>query len=456
MNENFLLTTSLAQRLFHNCAETLPIIDYHNHLDVGDLARDRAYENLTQLWVRNDPYKHRAMRICGVPEQVITGPSDDRTLYDAWMQVLPRLLGNPLYDWSVLEMQRIFGISLMPGHTDPDALWRQASERLREPGFTVRGLLKRFGVAYLAPCVPALGDPAPLANLPGAAPSLRGDGLLCPDSDVRQRLAELTGVTIDTLAGYAAALRRRLDVFAAAGCLVADHALDNGFGYRPEDGTNEQRFARLLAGQELPQAERDALASAVLRILAGEYARRGWLMQLHLGAQRATSTRLRRLAGPAGGFAGIGCGWDMGALARMLDDWEQAPAGLPRIVLFPLNPADNTVMAVLSGSFPGDGASAQVQLGPAWWWCDHRDGIRAVLEAVSDFGVLSTWIGMTTDSRSPLSFVRHEYFRRVLCEWIGERVRVGALPAAESALQPLVEALCYRNAQQIILQNGEV
>lgn len=451
MNDNTMLNTALAQRLYHDCAQVLPIVDYHNHLAIEDLAENRNYENLTQLWIRNDPYKHRAMRICGVPEQSITGSKDDKALYDTWMQVLPRLLGNPLYDWSILEMQQVFGFNLVPGKSNADSLWEQANDCLQRPEFSARGLLEHFGVEYAAPCASALDDLSPLEGIEHIVPSLRGDDLLFPNKDTIAKLEERTGSAIKSLENYIEVVKGRLDVFATAGCKVADHALDNGFHYYSKGEWSESCFAAVCQGVTIPQKEREALASEILRVLAGEYARRGWLMQLHLGAQRYTSSRLRTLAGPAGGFAGIGSGWDMQALSKMLDDFEQSGGGLPHIVLFPLNPADNAAMAVLSGSFPGDGVTAQVQLGPAWWWCDHRDGMRAVLESVASFGVLSTWIGMTTDSRSPLSFVRHGYFRRVLCSWISEQVKAGALPAAESDLRVLVEAVCCRNAQKILV-----
>ena len=192
------------------------------------------------------------------------------------------------------------------------------------------------------------------------------------------------------------------------------------------------------------------LTSDILRFLAGAYARRGWTMQLHIGAQRNTSTRLRTIAGPAGGFAGIGSGCDVSSLTGMLDDFEQGPHGLPRVILFTLNPADNAVMSVLSGSYSQDGIIGKVQQGPAWWWCDHLYGMREVFESISASGVLSTFIGMTTDSRSLLSFVRHEYFRRALCGWIGEKAARGEFPAEESLLKTLVENVCYRNAKNVV------
>lgn len=450
MDENFLLNTPVSRRLYHECAAELPIIDYHNHLCVADLAGGRKYENLAQLWVVSDPYKHRAMRICGVEEKYITGGAADYEKYEAWMSTLPRLIGNPLYDWSVLEMKRIFDLELDPETADAERIWEDTCRKLAGPDYSAPALLDRFHVEYAAPCASVAEELSGFLQFEHVAPSLRGDDMVNVTAEAIEKLSAAADMPVHNLEEYYAAIAERLQDFEEAGCKFADHALDHGFRYYRDDGWNARRFQDILRGMELPAEETGKLASDILRFLSSSYAKQGWTMQLHIGAQRFTSSRLRSMAGPAGGFAGIGSCCDVGSLTEMLDDFEQGMNGLPDIVLYTLNPADNAVMSVLSGSYSQDGRAGKVQQGPAWWWCDHLYGIREVLENISSFGVLSVFIGMTTDSRSILSFVRHEYFRRAFCGWLGEKVENGRITASWETLKKLVEDVCYDNARSRI------
>lgn len=437
MNEEFLLGTETARRLYHECVEHLPVVDYHNHLPVRELAENRNYGDLAELWLLNDPYKHRAMRICGVPEERITGSAGHYEKFRAWSETLPKLIGNPLFDWTALELKRGFGIDLPLNPANAERIWNEANGKLRP----AREWLTLFRVAYAAPCCSFTDDPAMFGFLPNVVPSLRGDDVttLSPG-----RVAEF-GAEIRSFAGLCTALAGRLDAFHRAGCRFADFSLDDGFRYDPS-GEPETLFRMFLAGDA---EARPRLISLLIRFLGVEYARRGWTLQLHIGAKRDTSARLRRLAGPAGGYAGIGSGCDAASVAALLDDMERS-GGLPRTILFPLNPSDNAVLAVLSGSFAEDGMAGKVQLGPAWWYCDHLNGMRAGFEASAAFGVLSAFPGMTTDSRSLLSFVRHEYFRRAFCGWVGEKVGRGEFPDDFESLKNLAEAVCCRNAETII------
>lgn len=450
MQEHFLLHTPLSQWLYHDCAKNLPIIDYHNHLSVEDLASGRNYENLARLWLLSDPYKHRAMRICGVEERYITGNAGDFEKMQAWMSVLPRLVGNPLYDWSVLEMKQAFGIELNPETIDCRELWQETNRMLSRRDYGATGLLSKFCVEYAAPCASAADDITDFFQLEYAAPSLRGDDMVNLSGREVEKLERAAGVPVHSLEDYFTAATGRIEEFHKAGCRFSDHALDDGFEYRSDDGKNEKRFQEVREGKPMTEEDQRRLSSHILRFLAGEYARKGWTMQLHIGARRFTSSRLRALAGPAGGFAGIGGGCDVKSLTQMLDEFEQGSYGLPKVILFTLNPADNAVMSVLSGSYSQDGVTGKVQQGPAWWWCDHLHGMREVFESVSSYGVLSAFVGMTTDSRSILSFVRHEYFRRALCGWIGDKVEKGELPDSPELLKKLVEAVCYNNAKKRI------
>ena len=453
MNENFLLTTPLAQRLYHECAEELPVIDYHNHLSVEDVIANRQFGDIAELWLLSDPYKHRAMRICGVEERLITGGASNFEKFEAWCRIFSGLVGNPLQHWSQMELARVFDIDLFLNAENARRIWDAANEKLKDQSLFARGILERFRVEYAAPCQMITDSPDKFMQLSRLAPSLRGDGILPLTKEFVERLGKSAGVAITSLDSLKAAFSKRMDEFHRAGCRFSDHDLDSGFRYDKDDGGNEKRFEKILRGEVLSEDDSARLCSHVLRMLGGEYALRGWVMQLHIGALRSTSSRLRGIAGPAGGFAGIGrCA--VAEVVSFLDDLEQG-AGLPRTILFTLNPADNAQLAILSGSFSEDGVAGKVQQGAAWWWCDHLGGIRGVLDSFSEFSVLSVFLGMTTDSRSPLSFVRHEYFRRVFCGWLGEKVQRGDFQSGFEDLRELVHRVCYQNVKDILVK-GEV
>ncbi|MGN0867455.1 MAG: glucuronate isomerase [Oligosphaeraceae bacterium] len=447
MRPDFLLTSSLSREIYQSI-EDLPLMDWHNHLSWQDLGEDRRYENLTQLWVTPDPYKHRAMRILGVPEEKITGQATDWERFQAWSAALPQLVGNPLYHWSRLELSRFFHIQEELTPESAERIWCQANERLGEAAFSARGLLRRMKVEYAAPCVTPGEDARALPEIPGVVPSFRGDDLLQPSGALWQKLARQAGRPLRTLEDFRQGVTPLLDALHRRGCRFADHALDGEFLYQSLRTTGETPLA---FGDEAPPPT-PALASAILRLLMEEYARRHWTVQLHLGALRSTSTRLRAVAGAAGGYAGIGRGWDLPGLAALLDDVEQSPQGLPECILYPLNPADCPPLANLSGAFPGDGLPGKVQLGPAWWWCDHIRGIRECLEASAAYGVLSVSLGMTTDSRSLLSFVRHEYYRRILASWLAEKAAKGEFPSRPETLAALAAKLSYGNIKEHLLR----
>ena len=459
IHEDFLLRSQTARRLFHEFARAAPVIDYHCHLDPRDLATDRRFDNIAQLWVTSDPYKHRAMRIAGVPESSITGNASDREKFDRWAATVPQTLGNPLHHWTALELKRYFDVEEPLSPTSAQRIWEACNARLAESGFTARGLLKQRGVQCVCTSDRLLDDlshHAVIAREGGALrvlPSLRSDDIVAVESPefpvwVR-RLGEATGGAITEYGAFLSAVGKQLDIFTAAGCRLADHGLDDFSYARTTDSDTAALFARRLGGEVLAATDAMRLRSGLLRHLGADYARRGWIMQLHLGAQRHTSSRLRRLAGPAGGYSGIGRACDVPSLIAWLDDMEDAGA-LPRTILYPLNPADFAPLAVLAGSFVADGVPGKLQLGPAWWFNDHAAGMRAQLEAISSYGLLSVFIGMTTDSRSLLSLVRHEYFRRVFCDWLGEQAVAGAMPSDEDELGALVRAVSCDNARRYL------
>ena len=448
MKPDFLLNSNLAKQLYEDIAKDLPIIDYHNHLSIQDIASDRVFKNVTELWLSLDPYKHRAMRILGIPEKYITGDATDFEKFEKWYQCLPRLIGNPLYDWSLMEFSKVFEIELYPFQRNANEIWEEVNEKLRT--LSAQKILEKFKIEYSAPCAMLLDSLEAFGEMRGVCPSLRADDVLTVRKEFVERLETITDVSIQSLEEFYQAVEIRLMQFKQKGCKYADQALDNGFVYFADDGNNELRFESILKGEALPDGERQYLFSEILRNLAGLYAKHGLTMQLHMGAQRTTSTRLRTIAGPAGGYAAIGHPVDVKGLTELLDDIEKQTHGLPKTLLFTLNPADNAVMSILTGSYSKDGVEAIVSQGPAWWWCDHYQGMEDMLNHFSSFGVLSTFIGMTTDSRSLLSFVRHNYFRRILCNWIGEKVLKGMLPDNIEILSDVIKNICYYNAKKTI------
>ncbi len=423
MNENFLLKSDGALRLYFEVAKDLPIIDFHNHIAVADIKTDKKYENIVDLWLNPDPYKHRLLRICGVDEHFITGDAEPFEKFQKYCEIFPFLAGNPVYDWSRMELSSVFGVTDAINAQNAKRIYDKANEMLRSPEFSNNGILNRFGIEYQSPVATLLED---LSSFDGktVAPSLRADDLLAPTDAFKSELSAKSGVAIVDDNTYLKAVGVILDRFSAKGCRFADHSLDAGFF---KDDANGKKTDLLVS-------------------LGNEYAKRGWTLLLHLNAKRNTSPRLLSIAGPAGGFAAAGESFNISALADLLGKMEQN-GGLPDTVLFPLNMSDQAPLAVLQGSFSENGTPSKVQLGPAWWWCDHKLGIENTLNSIASFGVVSQFIGMTTDSRSILSFVRHDYFRRLLCSWIDEQNVKGEWDMPFEIQENIIKKVCYENAK---------
>ena len=400
----------------YSWVRNLPIVDWHNHLDMRMLAEDKPLGSLYEVWVKTDPYKHRAMRICGEPERVITGDASEDEKWAAWKRTLPKLVGNPLFAWAKMEMAW---------------LGLDGAENISLAEWTPSKMLKRFNVEYLSPCVGA-GE---LEGLQTSDDRLRGTarGEVASKSEVPSPKSSFKVVPSLRMNAGDEVPVETLEKFHAAGCRVVDVSVDD---------------VSILA-------DAARWGHRALPTVAAYAAAHGWTMLLHMGARRETSSRLRAAAGPAGGFAGMRAPVDPAVVAAFLDRLEKENA-LPRTILMSLNPEAHASLAVLAGSFVEDGVPGKVQLGPAWWWCDHEEGIRDVLEKNAAYGVLSTFVGMTTDSRSLLSLVRHDYFRRVLCKWLAEKVASGSFPDDEALLRPLLENVCYVNAHAMFLQKGAI
>lgn len=448
MNSEFLLGNKIAKQLYEETAR-LSIIDYHNHLSIEDISNNKRFYDVYDLWIKPDPYKHRAMRMCGVEERYITGDASNEEKFLKWAEVLPKLQLNPLAHWSTMELECVFGVKEVLNAQNAKKIYEQCNLYLKNNMVTVGSLLDLFQVEYACPCQSLIDDISCFAENKRFSPSLRGDDIVLPSRSFLGRLEEVSKIKIKNLIDFEAALEKRLEDFRAVGCRFADHALDDGFIFYEDDSKNEQRFEALFSG-EISKEDQNRLSSYLLVRLATLYAKHNFVLQLHIGAQRYTSTRLRKCVGPAGGFAGIGNSVNVLALTRYLDTVESMEYGLPKILLFTLNPADNALVSALSGSYAKDNVNGLITQGPAWWWCDHKLGIIDMLENTATFSVLSNFIGMTTDSRSFLSFVRHDYFRRVLCDWLGEKYEKGEILCEWSSLRQIATDLCYNNVKKIL------
>ena len=417
----------------YSWVKDLPIIDWHNHLDMATLTEDRPLDSLYEAWVKTDPYKHRAMRICGEPERLITGDAPEAERWEAWKRTLPKLVGNPLFDWAKAELALV-GVFNAEKQSGGEAEWIRKLENVSLADWTPSKILRQVNAEIISPCVGKEGILS-TCRLWQVASRKSPSRRILPSL----RLSAGEEVSVEVL-----------EHFHAAGCRVVDVSVDD---------------VSILSSLVTRHSS--------LPLLAAFAASRNWTMLLHLGALRETSSRLRAVAGPAGGYAAMRAPVDPVAVAAFLNNLESTPnpfvaehannhknssslrlcvknpTCLPRTILLTLNPEAHAQLAVLSGSFTREGSPGHVQLGPAWWWCDHAYGVRDVLEKTAAYGVLSTFVGMTTDSRSILSLVRHDWFRRVFCRWVADKVAAGDFPDDKSLLKPLLEAVCYRNARRL-------
>ena len=449
MNEDFLLTTETAKTLFHQYAEDCPIIDYHNHLSPKDIYNRRRYENLAQIWLEGDHYKWRCMRVCGVEEEYITGPAPDYEKFLRFAEILPRLIGSPVYHWAHLELQRYFSIETpLTGETARE-IWDKTCRMLQGEGFDAVSLLDKMQVKVLCTTDdPAddlewhrklAGEDMPIKTLP----SFRPDRFLNIDQpawpEALRQLGERYGAIRDWQS-LCAALESSLDFFCEAGCRVTDHGFIH---FRYGSGDPAAVVEKALGGEALSEEEIAAYQGALLRFLAAEYEKRGLTMQLHLGPIRNNSPKLLASFGADAGGDSIGECTDPFRLGAFLSDLEGADR-LPKTILYNLNPAESEMLATMAVNFSSSGA--KVQYGAAWWLLDHIRGISAQIDNLMETGLLSGSVGMLTDSRSFTSFARHEYFRRILCEKLGALVERGEYPNDLKTLGAMVEDICWRNA----------
>lgn len=454
-DQNFLLTNDFAKMLYHIYAKSAPIIDFHCHIDPRDIAEDRKYDNITQVWLGGDHYKWRLMRANGVPEAYITGNAPDREKFQKFAEVMHKAAGNPVYQWAHLELRSYFNYHGELNGDTAEEVWQLCNEKLRT--LSVREMIYHYQVETVV----TTDDPSddlvwhkriaedPTCRVkvlpawrPDRAMNIHKDGF----TDYIARLSSVSGTEIRDLDSLFQALRARMDYFDSYGCRASDHGLER----TPIPATKEEAqkiFASALAGNTVCQADASRYQYVVLRFLAGEYCRRDWVMQLHLCATYGMNRTMQKAIGPDTGFDGIGASCNIENLAEFFNAQTEDNA-LGKVILYSLNPNDLDLLAVLIGSFQSGKSAGRMQLGAAWWFNDTLSGIRAQLTAVANNSLLGNFVGMLTDSRSFLSYARHEYFRRILCDMVGEWMERGVVAPDMEAWGKMVSDICYQNAKQ--------
>lgn len=457
IKDNFLLESLSARNLFHNYVSGLPIIDYHCHLSAEDIANDRQYNNISEAWLENDHYKWRLMRANGVDEKYCTGDAPAKAKFLKWAETIPHILGNPLYHWSHLEIKRYFDIDTLLSPSTAEAIWEKANEQLSLPGNTVQGLLRKVNVELIC----TTDDP--VDNLvyhrkiqetdPGfrVIPGFRPDMALNIDDNMSfNKYLDRLAVTAESDTGsydhFLLAMAKRIEYFNSHGCKISDHAFTS-LPQVYEFSLNDIRsiFNKARHGKSITAEESGKFKIAVLKELATLYCLNGWTMQFHLGALRNNSTRIYKSFGSDGGADSIGDDNQARGLASLLNSLDSENK-LPPCILYNLNPSYNEVIASMAGNFQSC-MTGKIQYGPAWWFLDNLEGIEKQLDTVASYGLLGRFVGMTTDSRSFLSFPRHEYFRRILCNVTGSKVEKGIYPDNKDMITDMVRNISYYNAK---------
>lgn len=456
MDRDFLLNSKTARMLFHEHADKMPILDYHCHINPEEIAKDRKFENITQVWLGGDHYKWRQMRSNGVEEKYITGDASDREKFQKWAETLEKAIGNPLYHWSHLELKKYFGYE---GHLcgrTAEEVWNLCNAKLQEDRMSVRNLIRQSNVTLLC----TTDDPADslewhkvIADDPEfevqVLPAWRPDKAMNiekPDyTEYLEKLGKAAELEIRTFADLKAALKKRMEFFDSYGCRASDHGLEYVMYVPASDETVEALFAKRLKGEELTKEEVLVFKTAFMIFVGREYHRLGWAMQLHYGCKRDNNTFRYSQLGPDTGYDCIDNYTPSAQLADFLNALN-ATDELPKTIIYSLNPNDNAVIGTILGCFQDAGVAGKVQQGSAWWFNDHKTGMIEQMTSLANLGLLGNFIGMLTDSRSFLSYTRHEYFRRILCELIGGWVENGEYPADMEVLGRMVEDISYRNA----------
>lgn len=458
LDENFLLSNETSVKLFHDYAKAMPIYDYHCHLNPKEIWENKKYKNITEIWLYGDHYKWRAMRSNGIDERYITGDASDYDKFIAWAETVSIAIGSPLYHWTHLELQRYFGIHEVLNEKNAASIWEKANDLINKEGFTTRDLIKRSNVKVIC----TTDDPLDSLEYHSKIKDLEGFSTVVlptfrPDKGIEinkepflewiENLGKVCKTSIDTYEKLLGAFEERVNFFHSQGCRLADHGME----YVPYAETNfkevSEIFAKKLAGQLITKEEEDKYKTNIFIFLGKLYSKLGWVMQLHTGAMRSNNTRMLQSIGVDTGFDSIN---DLNLaypLSRLMDALE-IQESLPKTILYTLNPKDNYVLGTMIGNFQGGNIKGKIQFGAAWWFNDQKDGMLEQMKALANLGLLSRFVGMLTDSRSFMSYTRHEYFRRILCNLIGEWVENGELPEDFELLGKIVQDISYNNAKE--------
>ncbi len=456
MDKDFLLSTETAKTLYHEYAAKAPILDYHCHINPSEIANDRKFENITQVWLGGDHYKWRFMRSCGIDEHYITGDASDKEKFFKWAEVLGKAIGNPLYHWSHLELQRYFGYYGTLNKNTAEEVWNLCNAKLAEPSMSVRNIIKASNVTLICTTddpVDSLEWHAKIAADESfdvqVLPAWRPDNAMNIEKagfiNYIRQLSSVSGIAITSFSSLKDALINRMDFFASMGCSVSDHGIEYVMYYPADDVTVENIFSKKLRGEFISKEEEFIYKTAFMIFMGREYNRHNWVMQLHYGCKRDNNKLMYKKIGPDTGFDCISNYTPANQLADFLNALAETNE-LPKTILYSLNPGDNEVIGTILGCFQDSTAVAKIQQGSAWWFNDHKIGMQNQMLSLASLGNLSGFVGMLTDSRSFLSYTRHEYFRRIMCDLIGKLVENGEFPADMETLSEIVTNISYNNA----------
>lgn len=456
LSEDFLLYSKAARHLYHDFAARMPILDYHCHLPPGDISSNRVLENYAQIGLHGDHYKWRAMRTFGIPEHFITGAATDKEKFLKWAETVPYTMRNPLYHWTHMELKKPFGIDDLLSPKTAETIYEKASALLAQPEFSVVGILKRFNVRLVCTTDDPIDDLQYHKDLASQGQSLKMLPTFRPDKAMNMRnlaqfkayirqVEESSKQEVRNLSSYMAALQSRHDYFHQLGCRLSDHGLENISFVAFSDGEIARIFDKALLGSPVSEVEILKFESYMLVQFALWDHKKGWTQQYHLGAIRNNNTRMMRQLGPDTGFDSIGDFAQVRTMAAFFNYLDNENS-LAKTIIYNLNPADNEAFATMIGNFNDGSIRGKMQFGSAWWFLDQKDGMEKQINALSNLGLLSQFVGMLTDSRSFLSYSRHEYFRRILCNLIGKDIEGGELPADFDFIGKMIEDICYRNA----------
>lgn len=459
MDDNYLLDTETARKLYFDYAKDMPIFDYHCHLPVQEIAEDKRFKNITELWLSGDHYKWRALRANGVAEEFITGNKSDWEKFQKWAETVPCLLGNPLFQWTHLELRKYFGIDDVLNADNAEQVWEKCNHILAQEAFSARNLIKTSNVKALCTTDDpvdtlefhkqlAADDSFDVKILPTFRPDMALEVGHEAFAGWVDQLAKVTGMTIETLDDYQDALKRRIDDFHQVGCRLSDLGISASIFMETKESEVSTIFKKRFNRTDLSIEERTKFRSAILIFLAQEYANRGWAMQFHIGGLRNTNTRMFHSIGANTGFDSMADFNFAGDLASFMDTLDRS-GSLPKTILYCLNPRDNYMLATMAGNFQGD-VPGKIQFGSAWWFNDHLDGMIEQMKALANVGLFSRFVGMLTDSRSFISYPRHEYFRRIICHLIGSWVERGDYPKNFDLLGGIVKDICFNNIKNYL------